>query len=94
MERAMTECCPNCGAPIRPKRLGVKMTPLKVRIFDAVRRSGDIGIATTELAGMLELQTITVRAHIWQINDVIDDTGYKIVSVDRRYRLVLRTPII
>jgi hypothetical protein len=43
------DVCKLCGAPLRQERLGVAMTPLKARIFDAVKRSGHVGISGDDL---------------------------------------------
>lgn len=77
------KCCPCCGQPLPEKRLGVRMTPLKARIFDLVKYAGDQGILTAELQARVFIKgqsPETLKAHIWQINDMIADEGYRIKS--------------
>jgi hypothetical protein len=84
------DVCKLCGAPLRPQRVGVAMTPLKARIFDVVKRAGECGISTADLRMVLghRVSNITLRAHIWQINEILADTDYRIRSHYRMYRLV------
>ena len=63
--------CPHCGAPLREERLGVRMTPLKARIFDAIKR----GCASSHLREMG-----CYRTHVYQINDMIAGTGARLAS--------------
>ena len=37
-------CCQRCGQRLPEIRLGVRLTPLKARIFDLIRRAGPDGI--------------------------------------------------
>ena len=81
--------CPHCGGNLEAlDRLGAPLSPFKARLFDIVKRSGETGVSSDELLGILELESQnTLKAHIWQINDAIDDSGWRIRSTDRRYRL-------
>jgi hypothetical protein len=91
--------CPTCGQPVVETRCGIKLTPIKVRIFDLIQRSGEEGIPSTALNilvfdGMASPNT--VKAHIWQINNVIEDEGWRIRQTVPRggyclYRLEQRT---
>jgi hypothetical protein len=78
--------CPKCHRPITIERLGVRMTPLKARIIDAIKCSGDIGVTSEELRfdiyrgyAQLRVQSV-VRVHIWQINDLLEETDWHIVA--------------
>lgn len=67
-------------------RGGVRMTPLKARLFDAIKAAGDVGISTNELLfkvyeGERLPQRSVIKSHIWQINEILEDTGLKIVSL-------------
>jgi hypothetical protein len=79
--------CPCCGQPMPEVRLGVKLTPLKARIFDIVKRAGNDGILADELFKMVyeerKRSRHSLKAHVWQINDVIADEGWRIVGIIR-----------
>ena len=82
--------CPHCGQPLPETRLGVRLTPHKARIFDAVKRARD-GILASDLADVVctdNQSRKALKSHIWQINDVIADEGYQIKSINRSYWLV------
>ena len=74
--------CHHCGQPLPPrKRGGVYLPPLKVKIYDAIRRSP--GISTERLAhkvyGEASLPTLRlVRVHVCQINDLLAGSGIAI----------------
>lgn len=91
--------CPHCGQLYLIERLGVRMTPRKAAIVDAIIASP--GISTQELAEATST-TANVRNHIIQINELLAGTawrlrgrsshGYRLVEVDAngkevRYRL-------
>jgi hypothetical protein len=93
------EQCPHCHQPINKVRLGVPLTPLKAAIFDAIRRAGPDGIDTDILFWLVfgererPVSRQTLKSHVWQINDAIADTGFRIkgnVGVDHRFTLVKR----
>jgi hypothetical protein len=79
--------CPKCHQPIKHERLGVRLTALKAGILDAIRSAGDIGVSVDDLANTdLWRETggpptrETIKAHIFQINQSLDGTGYRIVG--------------
>jgi hypothetical protein len=77
--------CPYCRQVLPEFRLGTRMSELKARIFDAVLRTGKEGIGSEDLfaiayAGHAKGQPRTLKAHIQQINEAIEDSGYRIVS--------------
>jgi hypothetical protein len=85
----MSRVCPECGQPIAEHRLGVRLTPLKARIFDAIRRYGEERIKCAELGNPR-----TVKAHVSQINDLLEETDWRIDGRrgrDGGYRLVRRS---
>ena len=78
--------CPHCGQPMPEMRLGVRLTPLKAKIFDAVVRTGTYGIMTSQLLAVVWSEKRSkhgLRSHIWQINELIADTGYRIEGGNR-----------
>lgn len=93
----MTPLCPHCRQPLINTRLGVRLSPIKMRIFDAVERAGDGGVTRAALELLLYDHMVsdkTVKAHIWGINEMLAHTDVRIRS-DRSgraatYRLVNR----
>jgi hypothetical protein len=78
----VSKVCPHCQQPLPEVRLGVRLSATKARIFDAVARAGEDGIERCDLIGIVygeaggNLQTL--KAHIFQINELIEDEGYHI----------------
>jgi hypothetical protein len=76
--------CPYCNQLLPDIRLGVRLTPLKARIFDLIQRGGRDGIDRVDLFDIVFGGTgqcrETLKAHIFQINEAIEDSGYKIVG--------------
>jgi hypothetical protein len=60
-----TSTCPHCGQPMATHLLGVRLGPLRARIFDAIQRAGSSGIDADDL---------------FVINDLISDSGWRIVG--------------
>ena len=94
---APARLCPCCGQQLQEYRFGVRLTPGKARVFDLITRAGENGIATADLVAITGLSARCIKSHIWQINDVLADTGYRIRGMgwggfpgvrDGRYRLV------
>jgi hypothetical protein len=85
-------------------RVGVRLPELKARIFDLVKRGGRGGIAGEDLFALVYNGNAlagkgirhgrdrkTLKSHIGQINELIEDAGYRIVCSGRNststYRL-------
>jgi hypothetical protein len=82
--------CPSCRRPLPEMRLGIRLTPFKARLFDAISHSGDGGIMLDDLYEIVctEGQSRkTLVVHIWQINDLLEDEGYRIKGGRYGYRL-------
>lgn len=76
-------------------RLGVRLTALKARIFDLIMRGGEDGISGADLLDIVGLQGTCLKSHIWQINELIEDQGYRIKGKPGRgnvWRLVKHAP--
>jgi hypothetical protein len=76
-------------------RAGICMTPLKATIFDTIKAAGDIGITSRELIaqafeGRRAVDMWTVKAHVWQINELLEETDFIIRSDRRRWMLERR----
>jgi hypothetical protein len=76
-------------------RIGVRLPPLKAAILDAVRAAGDLGAnAETIMARVYERrrwpQRNAIKAHIWQINELLESTEYNIVCEQWHWRLERR----
>lgn len=82
--------CPHCGQWIGARRAGIHLSPLKVRIFDAVKRSGSSGIDGDDLFGLIftdRHSRHTLKAHVWQINERLKNNGWHIRGTGNRYIL-------
>jgi hypothetical protein len=94
----MSALCPKCHQPVRHERVGVYFGPIKLRIFDLIKAAGDIGMSTEELrhsAWDSPPSPRTVKAHLWQINEALACTDWRLVpDRDRPFRwsLVRRKP--
>jgi hypothetical protein len=103
LERSLNaKTCACCGQPLTEIRLGVRLMPLKARIFDAVRRGGGDGIDRRNLFNIVfgdddahsrKHGFHTLKVHIVQINELIEDTGYRIEgrSAARLFRRCAQT---
>lgn len=84
--------CPHCGRPMPAVRLGVALSSLKARIFDAVARGGIDGIPCDDLYELVfrsrGVSRACLKAHVWQLNERIADEGHRVVSDGRSYRLM------
>lgn len=91
--------CRHCGQPLHGQRLGVYLPPLKAAIFDAIHAGGDLGASTEDLQQLAiwaDRRTqklpaaVTIRAHIWQINEFLAETDWRVrqINRDRRYVLI------
>jgi hypothetical protein len=75
-------------------RLGVRLPPLKARMFDLIMRSGEDGILASELLNLAYADQPasgrkSLSSHIHQINEAIEDTGYRIVGRSGRVGIYL-----
>jgi hypothetical protein len=90
--------CQCCGQPIRQvERLGIRMSPMKAKIFDMVKAAGDRGIDGESLHIRLycgrdkKPQYHAIHINIFQLNELLDATPYRISSIEGSYRMVLRS---
>ncbi len=76
--------CSQCGQLMATHRLGVRLGPLRARIFDAIKRAGPGGIEGDDLFDLIlaerGVQRSALKAHVWAINDLISDSGWRIAS--------------
>lgn len=79
--------CHYCGQPLPEVRLGVRLGPVKARLFDLIQRSGDDGITSPDLCDILGIARETVKAHVFQINEQLAGTDYQIKCRRWGYRL-------
>lgn len=66
-------------------RGGVKLPPVKLRIFDAIKLGGDVGLTSREVIqiayeGKTKPYVETIKSHVCQMNEMLDGTGLRIVS--------------
>jgi DNA-binding response OmpR family regulator len=85
----MKPVCPYCNAPLVTERLGIHMSPLKARLFDAVKHAGEEGVTAAELkrCWTKRISSTTVRVHVSQINELLEVTDWHISSDGTGYRL-------
>jgi hypothetical protein len=81
----VTICCPQCHQPIGTMRLGIRLTPLKAAILDRIKAAGDLGLSSEELLDLWDtpIAKETIKAHVWQINLLLEETIYRIVCDGR-----------
>ena len=82
----MEKKCLTCGQPLPEIRLGARLTPFKATIFDAIKRSGPAGIASYDLLNLpdiIGLSRASLKSHVWQINELIDNSGFHIYGRGR-----------
>jgi hypothetical protein len=82
--------CPLCKQPLAYERVGIRLPPLKAKIFDAIKASGDEGITSAGVIssayqGRERPPTTAIKAHVWQINSLLEETDL-VISSDRRVR--------
>lgn len=74
--------CPTCGQVLRDDRVGIRMPRVKTRIFDAIRRAGPDGIYGDDLFDLClrarNVQRETLKAHIYQLNELLVETKFVI----------------
>jgi hypothetical protein len=77
------------------KRYGVMMSSLKARVVDLIASGGDEGILIETVWQRVfqprQASRDTMKAHVWQINQMLADAGYRITrrnSVTPTYHIV------
>jgi hypothetical protein len=77
----MTKVCSHCHQPLPELRAGVRLSPLKARIFDAIKRAGANGITIEDINRICfdgRATAVNIRTHIHQINDALAGTDFEI----------------
>jgi hypothetical protein len=75
--------CPHCRQPLINTRIGVRLSPIKARIFDSVRSAGEAGVSRATLEQMIYGRAVSeknIKAHIQQINEMFAHTDWSIRS--------------
>lgn len=84
--------CPHCGQRLPLRRLGVRLPPVKAHIVELIQH----GVSCNTIAQRLGKSPNTIKTHIWQINELLEDTGVRIVGGSGRdsttYRITRTTP--
>lgn len=79
----------------------MRLPPGKARLFDLILHGGEGGIPTADLTEITGLSARCIKSHVWQINELIEDQGYRIRGMgwggypgtrDGAYRLVNLSP--
>ncbi len=82
----MEKKCTTCGQVLPEIRLGARLTELKAMIFDAIRKAGVEGIQTLNLlerANLAGLSRQSLKSHVHQINELIEESGFRIYGRGR-----------
>jgi hypothetical protein len=83
--------CPTCHQRIAHERFGIRLPQLKAAIIDMIAAAGDLGITSEEIAGELysggRANANTIKAHVFQINDLLVETDWCVRSDRRRWFL-------
>ena len=82
------QLCPHCQQPLPIVRLGVRLSPLKGRILDAIILKGGDGIVVDDLLSRFSMSRNTLKVHVHQVNEKLVEVGYRIYGRGGRYRLV------
>ena len=80
--------CPTCQQQMPEIRLVVRMPPIKARMFDLIMISGDEGGPAYQLNREIwdgKALMNNIRSHVKQLNDMLEDTGYKIMATNPRF---------
>ena len=70
------------------------LPPIKAAIFDAIKASGELGVRSREIINSeiyrdrKKPRTVSIRSHINQINDLLEETDWRIRSDRMRWFLV------
>ena len=82
-----SDCCPACGQRLPDNiRYGVRLPPIKLQLFDAVKRQpgiGQRGLFAKMYPGKdynRERHKSTISTHVAQINDLFVHTDIRIVG--------------
>ena len=80
----MKRICECCGQPLQDVRGGVKLTPMKARIFDLIKARP--GITKKELCMAVydtvsEARILTIGAHVQQLREKFEATNLTIKAV-------------
>ena len=73
--------CPHCDQPLPESRAGVRLSPLKARMFDVIKRADSNGITIEDINAICfdgRATAVNVRTHIHQINDALAGTDFQI----------------
>jgi len=75
--------CPHCHQQMPEWRAGVKLSSLKARIFDVIKRADYEGVSLETINSICFdgcSSAVNIRNHIRQINDVLVETDLKITG--------------
>ena len=88
----MVKVCECCGQPLQDVREGIRLTPLKARIFDLIKARP--GISRKQLCELIyhsvsEASMFTIGSHVKQIREKFDMTTTTIRATPHNgYRII------
>jgi hypothetical protein len=77
------EKCPHCQGWVYRTREGVRLTPIRAEVYDIIARAGSEGIKARAIQERLfwnPLSLNTIRVHIFEINELLEETSFQIIS--------------
>ena len=83
--------CPHCNQPMDNNRVGIRLSPLQAAIFDVIKASGDTGVTSQSIRTIVyenrrAPKLSAIKVHIWQINEVLQETEYMIICEQPEWR--------
>lgn len=74
----MLKRCPHCRQTMRENRFGVFFSPQRIMLLDIVR--GSKGISQWELSHRMGISLNCVRSHVFQINEILASTDWRLTG--------------
>jgi hypothetical protein len=87
--------CPHCKQPLSEVRAGIRMPPLKAKIFDVIKAAGAEGITSSGVISSVyyarkKPAIAAVKSHVWQMNDALEETNFVIISQAGHWQLATK----
>jgi hypothetical protein len=87
--------CPVCKQPMAELRAGIRLTPIKSAIFDAIKAGGELGTTVNNIMDRVYGDgrrappgRHIIKSHVYQINELLLDVGLIIKGYHGNWRLL------